>query len=343
MRVISRGVMLGLVGLVLASCSVKVDNRVKLEDPESAARVGDIRISELPGGQRSQNANEVNAEEAGYDWRYPKFPQEYNINLDNRDPNNSSYLSNRETVYEESVEKVHQETALAPLGSYAGPWIEGEEADLLPVANPNIPLGQAILSVIGSEITPEMRPRLEESPFQAFLKLRKLGTDAEGRLRNITVTLPATNPKTEAIEDAQYTVQLDKEALWSVAMTLYREVSPNWRTRVPARGDPNTVRDGAGIFGNCNMCHGADGWGLGHSGLKLQPPPANFHEPRRLLNRSDAQLREVLRHGIYGSAMPPWNDKLTEQEIALVVSYLRTFTYSESAPVMPTPPVFKEQ
>jgi mono/diheme cytochrome c family protein len=247
-------------------------------------------------------------------------------------------------VYEESVEKVHQETALGPLGSYAGPWIEGEEADLLPVANPNIPLGQAILKVIGNEITPEMRPKPEESPFQAFLKLRKLGTDAEGRLRNITVTLPASNPrKNNAIEDAQYVLQLDKEALWSVTMTLYREVGPDWRTPVPQRDNVGQPRDGAGVFGNCNMCHGADGWGLGHSGLKLQPPPANFHEPRRLLNRSEAQLREVLLHGIYGSAMPPWNDKLTDQEIASVVSYLRTFTYSESAPVMSTPPIFKDQ
>jgi cytochrome c553 len=354
MKTLSRGVLLGLVGLALASCSFKVANDSNIK--QGAASDGDIRISATPGGAASNNVNDINSEELSYKWRYPKYPQEYNINLDNRDPNNGSYLSNRETVYDESAEIKQQETALGPLGSYAGPWIEGEEADLLPVSNPNIPLGEAILRVVEDEITPEMRPTLEESPFQTFLKLRELGSDSSGKLRTITVTIPTPNPNNRdpvnnrpVVEDAEYTIQLDKEALWSLTMTLYRQISPKWTDRVPVKSDPSSItnaakrKDGAGVFGNCNMCHGADGWGLGHSGLKLQPPPANFHETRRLFNRSEAQLREVLVHGIYGSAMPPWGDKLGDQEIAAVVAYLRHFTYSTEAPVLSTPPTFKNQ
>jgi mono/diheme cytochrome c family protein len=331
----------------LASCSVQVANNSSIKDEDTAAGRGQVQISATRGGERSQNNKNLTPEEVEYAWRYPQFPQEWNINLDNRDPNNSDYLSNRERVYDQSTEAEARQTvtALGPLGSYAGPWIEGEETKLLPVSNPNIVLGQAILKVIGNEITPEMRPTLEESPFQLFLKLRKLGTDAGGKLRTITVTMPAANTSKPGspLEPADFQVQLDKESLWSVTMTLYRELSPDWKTTVPTRANSAVKADGAAIYGNCNMCHGADGWGLGLSGLKLQPPPANFREPRRLYNRTEAHLREVLHNGIYGSAMPPWKDKLSDDEINLVVSYIRHFSYSTENPVMSSPPTFRNQ
>ena len=342
----TRVLSLGLIALTLASCSVQVANDSKIK---GAATQGDIRVSDLSA--RSKNTTKVTSEELSYEWNYPKYPQDYKIDLDNRDPNNQSYMSNRETVYDKSTETPQTQTALGPLGSYAGPWIEGEEAKLLPVSNPNIVLGEALLKVIGAEITPDMKPKLTESPFQAFLKLRKLGTDVTGKLRTVTVVMPANNAKKPGnpVEPAEFTVQLDKESLWSITMTLYRAISPDWKTRVVVKADPKSVTDasrradGAAVFGNCNMCHGADGWGLGHSGLKLQPPPANFREPRRLYNRTEANLRAVLHHGIYGSAMPPWGDKLGDPEIAVVVAYLRHFTYSTEIPVMSTPPVFKDQ
>ncbi len=331
---------LGLIALMLASCSVQVANDSKIK---GAATQGDIRVSDLSA--RSKNTTKVTSEELSYEWNYPKYPQDYKIDLDNRDPNNAGYMSNREAVYDASTENPQTPTALGPLGSYAGPWIEGEESKLLPVSNPNIILGEALLKVIGSEITEEMKPKLTESPFQAFLKLRKLGTDSSGKLRTVTVVMPANNTKKAGspVEPAEFIVQLDKESLWSVTMTLYRAISPDWKTRVATKADPKVTADGAAVFGNCNMCHGADGWGLGHSGLKLQPPPANFREPRRLYNRTEAHLREVLHHGIYGSAMPPWGDKLGDAEINVVVAYLRHFTYSTEIPVMSTPPVFKDQ
>lgn len=331
---------LGLIALLLASCSVQVANDSKIK---GAAMQGDIRVSDLSA--RSKNTTKVTSEELAYKWNYPKYPQDYKIDLDNRDPNNESYMSNRETVYDASTEHPQTATALGPLGSYAGPWIEGEESKLLPVSNPNIVLGEALLKVIGNEITEEMKPTLKESPFQAFLKLRKLSTDASGKLRTVTVVMSANNTKKPGspVEPAEFTVQLDKESLWSVTMTLYRAISPDWKTRVPTKADPKVTADGAGVYGNCNMCHGADGWGLGHSGLKLQPPPANFREPRRLYNRTEENLRAVLHHGIYGSAMPPWGDQLGDAEIAVVVAYLRHFTYSTEIPVMSSPPVFKDQ
>ena len=111
-------------------------------------------------------------------------------------------------------------------------------------------------------------------------------------------------------------------------MALYRKAQVDFRTPVTVKLAPSTKKNGGLTFGNCNMCHGADGWGHGHAGLRLQPKPANFHDPRRLYNRSEGKLWGVLENGVYGSAMPQWKDKLSEAEIKSVVSYLRSFSYS---------------
>jgi mono/diheme cytochrome c family protein len=276
---------LALLGLTLAltlgACAVKSDAGNK---SSASAKSGEYALAPV----------EHNAEEAKYAWNTPAYPEQYKV-----DPLDRDYMSGRK---------------LGPEGSYAGPWIEGEEADLLPVANPNINLGEALLA----KIDPAKLPKLDienESPFMVFLNVRKAleGVQVDGKI-------------------------LGKEEDWSITMALYRKAAVDWRVQVPVKLDPKITKNGALTFGNCNMCHGADGWGHGHSGLKLQPKPANFHDPRRLYNRSEGKLWKVLENGIYGSAMPQWKDKLSDAEIKSVVSYLRSFSYSvEPLPVEKTP------
>jgi mono/diheme cytochrome c family protein len=337
-----------LFAVSLASCSVRTDSN---NIAKNSSKTGDVNLAQIAEDVQKTNPNkltdvkplELSAEEAEYKWRYPSYPDEYRVELGSRNPRNESYLSGREAYYERNTKEPTQETAVAELGSYAGPWIEGEEAKLLPVSNPNIILGEAIERALGAEITAEMKPTLEESPFQAFLKLQKLERDANGALRTILVSFPTPNPATSVTENAQYSIQLDKETIWGLTYALYRKLEPDYTKPVPTRADPKVSANGANIYGSCNMCHGADGWGRGHSGLTLQPPPANFREPRRLFNRSEEKLREVLHEGIYGSAMPPWKDKLSDEEINHVVAYIRHFSYSLEQPVMNTKPCFKGQ
>jgi mono/diheme cytochrome c family protein len=303
----------------LGACSIKADSS-KIGGDVSLK--GDIK---LPG------AANVTAEEAAYKWNYPKYPEQYQVNpLERTDENGqrTDYLSGRE---------------LGENGSYAGHWIEGEDTRLLPVGNPNLITGNLLFDVLKDKITPEMLPTLDESPFQVFLKLQKGLKDVPSPVyvtMNALVEQKDPTGKTERVPvPVQEPITLDKEHLWSLAIALYVKLQPNWRETVPVKLDSSSLTDkskqknGQGIFGNCNMCHGADGWGKGHSGLTLQPPPANFHEPRRLFNRSENQLRAALKHGIYGSAMPQWNDRLSDAEINSVVSYLRTFTYSVDLPI----------
>jgi mono/diheme cytochrome c family protein len=310
--------------LLLGACSIKADSS-KIGGQVSLK--GDIK---LPG------AANVTAEEVAYKWNYPKYPEQYKINpLERVDENGkkSDYLNGRE---------------LAENGSYAGKWIEGEDVKLLPVGNPNLVLGNLLFDVLKDKITPEMLPTLDESPFQAFLKLQNGLKDAPSPV-NVTMNAFVEQKGADGITErkpvpVQQPVTLDKEALWSLAMALYVKLEPNLKETVPLKLDPTSVankskqKDGRGIFGNCNMCHGADGWGKGHSGAMLQPPPANFHEPRRLFNRSEAKLRSALKNGIYGSAMPQWVDRLSDAEINHVVAYLRSFTYSVDPPIASVKP-----
>ena len=276
-------------GLLLGACAVKSSSDNPAKD---AAKKGSIALKPV----------EISPEEAGYKWNIPQHPQEYKV-----DPLNRPALNGR---------------TLAPLGSYAGPWLEGEEALLMPVANPNINMGNELLKKIDPSRIPAF-DILEESPFQVFLKVRQA-------LQGVIVPILISTKKdaqgnTIPIFDNQ---PIDKEQLWSVTMALYRSQEPDPNVEVPTKLDPKVKKKGSLTFGNCNMCHGADGWGAGHSGLTLQPPPANFHEIRRLYNRSEGKLRRVLQNGVYGSAMPQWNDKLSDEEIASVVAYVRSFSYS---------------
>ena len=279
--------------LTLGACAVKSSDSNPAKD---AAKVGSIALEPV----------EVTPEEAGYTWNIPQHPQEYEV-----DPLDRAPLNGRE---------------LAPLGSYAGPWIEGKEALLMPVANPNVNMGNRLLAKIDPSRIPKF-DILEESPFQVFLKVRQALT---GTIVPIQIsTKPGVDSGGKPITIPVYDQQpIDKEQLWSITMALYIKQQPDFKTAIPTRLDPKVKKNGALTFGNCSMCHGADGWGAGHSGLTLQPPPANFHEIRRLYNRSEGKLRRVLQNGVYGSAMPQWNDKLSDEEIASVVAYVRSFTYS---------------
>ncbi len=311
--------------LFLGACSIKADSS-KIGGDVSLK--GDIK---LPG------AANVTADEVAYKWNYPKYPEQYKVNpleRTNEDGQKTDYLNGRE---------------LAENGSYAGKWIEGEDVKLLPVGNPNLVLGNLLFDVLKDKITPAMLPTLDDSPFQAFLKLQD-GLKSEPSPVDVTMNafVEVKDPATAKVErkpvPVQQPVTLDKEALWSLAMALYVKLEPNLKETVPLKLDPTSIankskqKDGRGIFGNCNMCHGADGWGKGHSGAMLQPPPANFHEPRRLFNRSENKLRTALKNGIYGSAMPQWVDRLSDAEINHVVAYIRSFSYSVDPPIASVKP-----
>jgi mono/diheme cytochrome c family protein len=71
---------------------------------------------------------------------------------------------------------------------------------------------------------------------------------------------------------------------------------------------------------NCMLCHGKNGEGDGSSARVLAPPPANFREARP----SEARALEAIEKGVPGSAMPPWDTKLSDAEPRALAVYVRS-------------------
>jgi cytochrome c oxidase cbb3-type subunit 3 len=78
----------------------------------------------------------------------------------------------------------------------------------------------------------------------------------------------------------------------------------------------------------CSMCHGPQGQGNGPAAATMNPKPRNHTDGRYMNTLSDTHLTTVISEG--GAAvqrsplMPSWKGTLSPQQIADVVTYLRT-------------------
>jgi cytochrome c oxidase cbb3-type subunit I/II len=69
---------------------------------------------------------------------------------------------------------------------------------------------------------------------------------------------------------------------------------------------------------NCTGCHGMEGSGNGPAAAALAPSPTNFHEQRP----AKEHALQVLKKGIPGTAMPPWEVQMSDAQRQAVVAYL---------------------
>lgn len=80
----------------------------------------------------------------------------------------------------------------------------------------------------------------------------------------------------------------------------------------------------------CIQCHGMDGKGNGPSAIGLLPPPRNLTQglykfpwvPYGELPH-DEDLARIIRHGLKGSAMLPWD--ISDERLDAVIQYIKTF------------------
>jgi cbb3-type cytochrome c oxidase subunit I len=71
---------------------------------------------------------------------------------------------------------------------------------------------------------------------------------------------------------------------------------------------------------NCATCHGSRGGGDGIGAAALFPRPTDFRHVRP----SPGYAEDVLAHGVPGTAMPPWRDRLDDAQRRLLASYVRS-------------------
>src|SRR5689334_12371939 len=91
----------------------------------------------------------------------------------------------------------------------------------------------------------------------------------------------------------------------------------------PLTGDPKAITQGAVLFRQeCTFCHGVGARG-GMRGPDLTTGSWSH-------GGSDGELSRTITNGVAGTAMPP--NKLTEEEIWQIVSYLRTLQQTPAPP-----------
>lgn len=98
-----------------------------------------------------------------------------------------------------------------------------------------------------------------------------------------------------------------------ILLFLAETVAPNF-----AQGQ-NTPTDGAGLFkAKCAMCHGPDGAGKTPMGQKLNIRDLHSADAQK---QADAALSQIIAQG--KGKMPAFSQKLTEDQIKLLVAHIR--------------------
>lgn len=92
----------------------------------------------------------------------------------------------------------------------------------------------------------------------------------------------------------------------------------------PLAGDPAALSKGRLLFAaNCQVCHGGPGEGP-PANAGFQPPPRDFRSAAFHAARTDGEIFYAIRHGIDGTAMLPWEGRLSESETWMLVAYIRS-------------------
>jgi len=108
----------------------------------------------------------------------------------------------------------------------------------------------------------------------------------------------------------------------SVPVTGREAVSRSSDTKNPLTPTPVSLARGETLFSiNCAMCHGHNSSERGPVGKKLKPPPPGL-DHALIAKRNDAHIFKAISFGF--GRMPPFKDKLTQQERWELVNFLRT-------------------
>ncbi|HEY85581.1 MAG TPA: c-type cytochrome [Chloroflexi bacterium] len=79
---------------------------------------------------------------------------------------------------------------------------------------------------------------------------------------------------------------------------------------------------------NCATCHGATGKGDGPTAAAMEFAPINFSDPVAAREREPAQMFIDIKEGRMEKMMPPWSQRLSDEQIWDVLYYARNFSLS---------------
>ncbi len=113
-----------------------------------------------------------------------------------------------------------------------------------------------------------------------------------------------------------------------------------------ASADSKRIETGRALYDDkCAQCHGAEGDGMGSAADRLMPRPRDFTSGSFKIRTTpsgelpvDSDLASIIRQGMPYSAMPAW-PQFSDEEIAALVEYVKSFNEDFSDPEMIVPPI----
>jgi mono/diheme cytochrome c family protein len=103
-----------------------------------------------------------------------------------------------------------------------------------------------------------------------------------------------------------------------------------------AAKNPASASDGAAIYlANCSSCHQADGAGVASAFPPLSGNPIVTGSPVAVITivKNGLEGRVAVNGQVYSGIMPHWKGLLSDEQIAAVVSYVRTSWKNHASPV----------
>ena len=90
------------------------------------------------------------------------------------------------------------------------------------------------------------------------------------------------------------------------------------------------VANGSKIYQSyCIGCHGPNQDGNGVNASSLNPKPRNLHDAPFMRETLDYhRINHSLHYGVHGTAMPRWENTLSEQQIQEVIAYALSLTWT---------------
>lgn len=122
---------------------------------------------------------------------------------------------------------------------------------------------------------------------------------------------------------------------WLGSSQLYnffsKDFTPAKFTTNPILPDVESVAIGQELFTeNCIACHGVAGRGDGPNAASLSPPPADF-TAGHTASHTDGDLFFWILQGIEDTAMPSFEDQLTEEQVWHLVNYVRRLSVQDDS------------
>lgn len=92
----------------------------------------------------------------------------------------------------------------------------------------------------------------------------------------------------------------------------------------PDRPTPQNIADGKQMFDSyCMVCHGLDGQNTGVPFAETVSPPIPSLASPQVQAYTDGQLKWIIKNGIFPSGMPPSKGEFSDDDMWLIVLYIR--------------------